>query len=191
VWNVRRSAVCAACHIGLVEGRELIAPLCAAYREAMRLAACPHRFTDRATARRNPIGSYVRRRTSRGRLCKSVRVDASPLCGVLFDWRGTLVCDPEEKLWLQAAAARLGRELDPSSIVTLLHELEIAARRPDLAQRLAWFGRSSRSTRLSCASEASPGGDNRSVIGVPSSPADSCCYSMSATADCEVSLVRR
>jgi hypothetical protein len=63
-------------------------------------------------------------------------VEATPLSGVLFDWRGTLVCDPEEELWLEAAAARLDRELDPSSLAMLLNELEIAARRPDLAQRL-------------------------------------------------------
>ncbi len=60
-----------------------------------------------------------------------------PLSGVLFDWRGTLVCDPEEELWLQTAAVRSGRELDPSGIAALLRELEIAAGRPDLARRLA------------------------------------------------------
>jgi HAD superfamily hydrolase (TIGR01509 family) len=64
-------------------------------------------------------------------------VDAAVLSGVLFDWRGTLVCDPEEDLWLQASAARLGRQLDSSEIETLLSELEIATRRPDLARRLA------------------------------------------------------
>jgi HAD superfamily hydrolase (TIGR01509 family) len=64
-------------------------------------------------------------------------VAATPVSGVLFDWRGTLVCDPAEELWLAAAAARLDRDLDSSSIGMLLHEVEIAARRPDFAQRLA------------------------------------------------------
>ena len=84
-----------------------------------------------------PIGSYGRRPTRLARMCKSLRVTAIPLCGVLFDWRGTLVCDPEEELWLQAAAARLGREIEPSQIAALLSELEIAAGQPDLARRLA------------------------------------------------------
>jgi HAD superfamily hydrolase (TIGR01549 family) len=66
-----------------------------------------------------------------------VGVDRAQLSGVLFDWRGTLVCDPEEKVWLRAAAARLGRELNTLGIEALLSGLETAARRTDLVQRLA------------------------------------------------------
>jgi FMN phosphatase YigB (HAD superfamily) len=71
------------------------------------------------------------------RMCKSVGVDRARLSGVLFDWRGTLVCDPEEELWLLAAAARLGRELDALDIEALLSDLETASRRADLVERLA------------------------------------------------------
>jgi len=57
--------------------------------------------------------------------------------GVLFDWRGTLVCDPQDHLWLEAAAVRIGREIDPSGIAAMMSDINNAALRPDLAQRLA------------------------------------------------------
>ena len=63
-------------------------------------------------------------------------VHEAPVSGVLFDWRGTLVCDPEDEVWLRSAAARLDRHLDSSTVTTLLRGLEAAAQRPDLASRL-------------------------------------------------------
>jgi len=63
-------------------------------------------------------------------------VAGAELLGVLFDWRGTHVCDPEEDVWLRAAAAQLGRELDTMDIAILKSGLEAAAEEEGLSRRL-------------------------------------------------------
>jgi HAD superfamily hydrolase (TIGR01549 family) len=56
---------------------------------------------------------------------------------VLLDWRGTLVCDPEDTVWLQAAATQLGRDVDLAETASLTEALSLLAARPEYALRLA------------------------------------------------------
>jgi FMN phosphatase YigB (HAD superfamily) len=64
----------------------------------------------------------------------------SPITGVLLDWRGTLVCDPAERLWIGAAAASIGRPFDAASVAETEAAIAAAAGRPDLRARMARAG---------------------------------------------------
>ncbi|HLN17643.1 MAG TPA: HAD family hydrolase [Acidimicrobiales bacterium] len=46
---------------------------------------------------------------------------------VLFDWRGTLVADPEDAWWVAEALRRLGRPTAPTTVAQLVEDLEWAA----------------------------------------------------------------
>lgn len=61
----------------------------------------------------------------------------SHLAALLIDWRGTIACDPEERVWFHAAAATLGRELDDETAATLSRAVASAAVDPRFAERLA------------------------------------------------------
>jgi hypothetical protein len=41
-----------------------------------------------------------------------------PIEGVLFDWRGTLVRDPDDLWWVRTALTRSGRYMGDASVVT-------------------------------------------------------------------------
>jgi len=51
---------------------------------------------------------------------------ATKLCGVIFDWRGTLVVTPPEVEWCREALSRLGRRSDHDSAAELLSRIERA-----------------------------------------------------------------
>jgi len=51
-----------------------------------------------------------------------------PIRGVLFDWRGTLVRDPDDSWWVSTALARVGRSADESEVVDLVCRLQAAGR---------------------------------------------------------------
>jgi HAD superfamily hydrolase (TIGR01509 family) len=52
--------------------------------------------------------------------------------GVLFDWRGTLVRDPDDSWWLGTALARLGRSITTNELDKALKRLTAAAQRPNV-----------------------------------------------------------
>jgi phosphoglycolate phosphatase-like HAD superfamily hydrolase len=51
-----------------------------------------------------------------------------PIRGVLFDWRGTLIRDPEDSWWVRTALARVGRNVNESEVVDIVHRLHIASK---------------------------------------------------------------
>jgi FMN phosphatase YigB (HAD superfamily) len=59
---------------------------------------------------------------------------------VLFDWRGTLVCDPVESIWLAAAAENLGRDLDAEALAEIEAALADAGADPGFRARMARAG---------------------------------------------------
>jgi HAD superfamily hydrolase (TIGR01509 family) len=48
--------------------------------------------------------------------------------GVLFDWRGTLVRDPDDSWWVRTALARVGRNVDESEVADLVRRLQVASK---------------------------------------------------------------
>jgi len=58
----------------------------------------------------------------------------SMLRGVLFDWRGTLVADPLDELWVSTALERLGR--DPAGTPVVVEALDAASRTVEVAEQM-------------------------------------------------------
>jgi HAD superfamily hydrolase (TIGR01549 family) len=54
--------------------------------------------------------------------------------GVLFDWRGTLVRDPDDAWWVRAALARVGRNVDESEVAALVRRLQAASKLPTVTE---------------------------------------------------------
>jgi len=54
------------------------------------------------------------------------------ILGVLFDWRGTLVRDPDDEWWLRTALSRLGRQVSDAEIHDVVDRLRAAQERPDV-----------------------------------------------------------
>jgi HAD superfamily hydrolase (TIGR01509 family) len=61
----------------------------------------------------------------------------SGITGVLFDWRGTLVADPEDQWWVRRAFARLGRQASPNEVGKVVEGLALAGELDDVRQ--AWL----------------------------------------------------
>jgi FMN phosphatase YigB (HAD superfamily) len=55
---------------------------------------------------------------------------------VLFDFRGTLFNDEDDKAWIRSSGASIGRDLDDEEIAAILHRLEAAEMDPDIAAAL-------------------------------------------------------
>jgi len=49
-----------------------------------------------------------------------------PIRGVLFDWRGTLVRDPDDAWWVRTALARLERGTNNIEVAEVVERLQIA-----------------------------------------------------------------
>ena len=53
-----------------------------------------------------------------------------PIRGVLFDWRGTLVRDPDDAWWVRSALARLERSTSDAEVAEVVDRLQVARELP-------------------------------------------------------------
>jgi HAD superfamily hydrolase (TIGR01509 family) len=56
------------------------------------------------------------------------KIGGVPIRGVLFDWRGTLIRDPDDSWWVRTALARTGRNVDESEVIDLVSRLQVASK---------------------------------------------------------------
>jgi HAD superfamily hydrolase (TIGR01509 family) len=57
----------------------------------------------------------------------STRIGGVPISGVMFDWRGTLIGDPDDSWWVRTALSRVGRNPDESEVVAIVRRLQAAS----------------------------------------------------------------
>jgi len=57
---------------------------------------------------------------------------------VLFDWRGTLVRDPDDRWWVRSALARLQRRFDDREVTDIVERLRVASALPKVVSARAW-----------------------------------------------------
>lgn len=60
--------------------------------------------------------------------------DGAPFRAVLFDWRGTLVADPDAAWWITTAAARAGRDLPDDEVAAISEAIAAAGRLPEVEE---------------------------------------------------------
>ena len=65
-------------------------------------------------------------RVSHDRRSRYAKIGGVPIRGVLLDWRGTLIRDPDDSWWVRTALARVGRNADESEVVDLVRRLQVA-----------------------------------------------------------------
>lgn len=56
------------------------------------------------------------------------KMEGVPIRGVLFDWRGTVIRDPDDSWWVRTALDRIGRTVDESEVVDLVRRLQAASK---------------------------------------------------------------
>jgi FMN phosphatase YigB (HAD superfamily) len=59
-------------------------------------------------------------------------MNSSPVCGVLFDWRGTLFHNEEDVDWIRASAASIGRDLSVAQAMELIALVGMTSQHPDV-----------------------------------------------------------
>lgn len=60
-----------------------------------------------------------------------------PIRGVLFDWRGTLVRDPEDEWWVRSALVRLERIASSAEVAKVVDRLRVAGELPTVVSARA------------------------------------------------------